>query len=221
MTTGAVALGQRCPDEDRSSAYILTSPLGHIYTNACPLGLHCVKLYGDTSYDDINWDTKVDFIRASSMMKSNPHVRKLRTWLRKYFQNPLRTDSVELSYCGLEDYGDFNSRIWTTVRDTCPPGELMSYRELATRSGYGPGASQVCGYAINKNPYLLVIGDHRVVRATGQVWCEDNSQRNKLRRLLVEYEISFTSRSLDEALAEVRDRNKSTKPPRKSVSRAR
>lgn len=197
----------------------MTSPLGHVYTNACPNGLHCVKLYGDTSYDKIKWNTKVDFIRASNLMPSNKHAKQLLKWLQIYFSDPLRSEEIELSFCGLEEYGEFNSKVWMTIKDTCPPGELMSYSELAQRSGYGAGASKVVGYAINKNPYMLVVGDHRVVKASGEIWCENDSQRNKLRRLLVNYEIGFTNESLDEALLKVKERNESTKATRKrSVS---
>lgn len=210
-----VALGQKCQDSDKSCAYILTSPLGHVYTNACPSGLHCVKLYGDTSYDNIDWDTKVDFIRASNLMPSNQHAKQLKKWLQMYFSNPLKCEETEITFCGLEDYGDFNSKIWMTIKDTCPPGELMSYSELASRSGYGFGASKVVGYAINKNPYMLVVGDHRVVKATGEIWCENESQRNKLRRLLVNYEFGFTNETLDEALLRVKERNQSSKGTRK------
>jgi len=221
IQTADVALGQRCKNADRSCAYILTSPLGHVYTNACPTGLHCVKLYGDTSYDDIKWDTKVDFIRASSLMPNNPHAKNLKKWLQMYFSNPLRCEETQIAFCGLEEYGDFNSKIWMTIKDTCPPGELMSYSELAQRSGYGAGASKVVGYAINKNPYMLVVGDHRVVKASGEIWCENESQRNKLRRLLVNYEISFTNESLDEALLKVKERNESSKGTRKRNTSAK
>lgn len=210
-----VALGERCKHKDKSSAYILTSPLGHVYTNACPDGLHCVKLYGDTSYDDINWDAKVDFIRASTFMPSNKHAKQLKKWLQMYFSSPLKCQDIEISFCGLKEYGDFNSKVWMTIYETCPPGELMSYSELATRSGYGPGASKVVGYAINKNPYMLVVGDHRVVKASGEIWCENESQRNKLRRLLVHYEVKFTDDDLEGALLKVKERNQATKGTRR------
>lgn len=216
-----VALGLRCQNANKSCAYILTSPLGHVYTNACPIGLHCVKLYGDTSYDNIKWDTKVDFIRASNLMPSNPHAKQLKKWLQMYFSNPLQCKDIEISFCGLEEYGEFNSKVWMTIKDSCPPGDLMSYSELAQGSGYGAGASKVVGYAINKNPYMLVVGDHRVVKASGEIWCENESQRNKLRRLLVNYEISFTNDTLDEALLKVKNRNESTKGSRKRNTSAK
>lgn len=210
-----VALGERCPNKDKSSAYILTSPLGHVYTNACPTGLHCVKLYGDTSYDEINWDTKVDFIRASALLPSNQHAKQLKKWLQMYFSNPLKCKDIDISFCGLEEYGEFNSKVWMTIYNSCPPGEMMSYSELAQGSGYGSGASKVVGYAINKNPYMLVVGDHRVIKASGEIWCENESQRNKLRRLLVKYEVKFTSDSFEDALLKVRERNERTKGTRR------
>lgn len=174
-----------------------------------------MKLYGDTSYDDIKWDAKVDFIRASTLMPSNRHAKQLKKWLQMYFSDPIKCKDIDISFCGLEEYGEFNSKVWMTIYNTCPPGELMSYSELAQRSGYGAGASKVVGYAINKNPYMLVVGDHRVIKASGEIWCENESQRNKLRRLLVKYEISFTPDSFDDALLKVKERNEATKGTRK------
>lgn len=163
----------------------------------------------------------MDFIRASNLMPSNKHAKQLKTWLQLYFSDPLKSEDVEISFCGLEEYGKFNSDVWMAIKRTCPPGELMSYRELGERSGYGPGASKVVGYAINKNPYMLVVGDHRVIKATGEIWCENDSQRNKLRRLLVHYEISFTSMSFDDALLKVKERNEQSKKPRNKTAKVK
>lgn len=151
-------------------------------------------------------------------MPSNKHATQLKKWLQSYFSNPLTSEDIEISFCGLVEYGKFNSDVWMAIKRTCPPGELMSYRELGERSGYGSGASKVVGYAINKNPYMLVVGDHRVVKATGEIWCENESQRNKLRRLLVQWEISFTSMSFDDALLKVKERNESTKKSRSKTA---
>lgn len=214
-------MGERCKKAKLSQAYILTSPLGHVYINACPDGVHCVKLYGDTSYDNIKWKGKVDFIRSSSFSAKNKHVTEVKKWLQQYFTNPIDCKGMPITFCGLEEYGGFNSKVWMTIFDNCPPGELMSYVELAQQSGYGAGASKVVGYAINKNPYMLVVGDHRVVRATGEIWCENESQRNKLRKALTLYEISFTDGNLDDALSKVRERNEKSKGSRKRASTAR
>lgn len=211
-------MGERCKNTNSCQAYILTSPLGHVYTNACRDGLHCVKLYGDTSYDKIKWDTKVDFIRASSLLARNKHVIDLKKWLQTYFTNPLNCKGLPISFCCLDEYGKFNSDVWMTIYKDCPPGELMSYAELGIKSGYGAGASKVVGYAINKNPYMLIVGDHRIVKATGEIWCENDSQRNKLRRALTYYEISFTGETLDQALERVKDRNAKNKGSRKRAA---
>lgn len=171
-------------------------------------------MYGDANYDKIDWDVKVDFIRASSLLPSNKHAKQLKKWLQLYFTNPLKCSEVDISFCGLDEYGEFNSKIWMTIYNTCPAGELMSYSELAVRSNYSAGASKVVGYAINKNPYMLVVADHRVVKATGEIWTCDESQRNKLRRLLVEYEMIQAGTTVDEALLVIKERNAKTKQTR-------
>lgn len=61
---------------------------------------------------------------------------------------------------------------------------------------------------------MLVVGDHRVVKATGEIWCCDQSQRNKLRQLLVEYEVSAAGMTVDDALLVVKERNLKTKSTR-------
>lgn len=157
----------------------------------------------------------MDFIRASALLPSNPHAKQLKKWLQMYFSNPIKCKDIEIAFCGLPEYGEFNSKVWMTIYNSCPPGELMSYSELAQGSGYGAGASKVVGYAINKNPYMLVVGDHRVIKASGEIWCENESQRNKLRRLLVKYEIKFTPDSFEDALLKVKERNERTKGTRK------
>lgn len=151
-------------------------------------------------------------------MPSNAHAKQLRKWLQMYFSDPIKCKDIEIEFCGLDEYGTFNSKVWMTILETCPPGDLMSYSELAQRSGYGAGASKVVGYAINKNPYMLVVGDHRVVKASGEIWCENESQRNKLRRLLVHYEVAKNGESLDEALLRVKERNEASKGSRRRAS---
>lgn len=179
------------------------------------LYIQFIRLYGDADYDKIEWDTKVDFIRASSLIESNPHAKRLKKWLQAYFDNAPRCEEIELDLCCLDLYGNFNSNIWKTLRDHCPPGQLISYSELAQKAGLSAGASKVVGYAINKNPFSLVVGDHRVVQSKGEiVWCDD-SQRNKLRRLLVDHEISFLDSDVETELAKVRDRCKNTAASRK------
>jgi methylated-DNA-[protein]-cysteine S-methyltransferase len=47
-----------------------------------------------------------------------------------------------------------------------PPGETVSYGELATLAGH-PGAARAVGTAMAANPLALAIPCHRVVRADG------------------------------------------------------
>lgn len=49
-----------------------------------------------------------------------------------------------------------------------PPGEVMSYGEVATAVG-SPGAARAVGQAMARNPFAPIIPCHRVVPASGGV----------------------------------------------------
>lgn len=51
---------------------------------------------------------------------------------------------------------------------TVPPGETVSYGELAAMAGY-PGAARAVGSAMAANPLALVVPCHRVVRSDGSL----------------------------------------------------
>lgn len=59
----------------------------------------------------------------------------------------------------------FQRRVWAALR-TIPPGQTISYAELATAVGQ-PGAVRAVGNANGRNPVPLVVPCHRVVRTGG------------------------------------------------------
>jgi methylated-DNA-[protein]-cysteine S-methyltransferase len=61
--------------------------------------------------------------------------------------------------------GPFLSSAWEALRKVAP-GELISYRELATRAG-SPAAIRAAGSACARNPSALFIPCHRVQRGDG------------------------------------------------------
>jgi methylated-DNA-[protein]-cysteine S-methyltransferase len=61
--------------------------------------------------------------------------------------------------------GDFARAVYRALL-TVPPGETVSYGELATMAGH-PRAARAVGSAMAANPLPLVIPCHRVVRADG------------------------------------------------------
>jgi methylated-DNA-[protein]-cysteine S-methyltransferase len=59
----------------------------------------------------------------------------------------------------------FQKRVWQQLQKV-KAGQVVSYKELAKRSGY-PRAARAVGSACARNPILLVIPCHRVVAQTG------------------------------------------------------
>ena len=61
----------------------------------------------------------------------------------------------------------FERRVYEAAR-TVPPGETVTYGELARRIGE-PGAAQAVGKALGRNPFPLVVPCHRVTAADGSL----------------------------------------------------
>jgi len=64
-----------------------------------------------------------------------------------------------------DDVPEFHRRVYDVAR-TIPPGETLSYGEVAARLGE-PGAAQAVGRALGRNPFPIVVPCHRVLAANG------------------------------------------------------
>jgi methylated-DNA-[protein]-cysteine S-methyltransferase len=62
---------------------------------------------------------------------------------------------------------DFDARVYA-VAQAIPPGETLTYGEVAARIGE-PGAAQAVGRALGANPWPIVVPCHRVVAAGGRL----------------------------------------------------
>jgi methylated-DNA-[protein]-cysteine S-methyltransferase len=65
----------------------------------------------------------------------------------------------------MEDMPEFHRRVYAVAR-TIPPGQTLSYGEVAKRLGE-PGAAQAVGRALGRNPFPIVVPCHRVLAASG------------------------------------------------------
>ena len=61
---------------------------------------------------------------------------------------------------------DFERRVFAVVR-SIPPGETLTYGEVAARVGE-PGGAQAVGRAMGSNPVPIIVPCHRVVGADGR-----------------------------------------------------
>jgi methylated-DNA-[protein]-cysteine S-methyltransferase len=80
----------------------------------------------------------------------------------------------------------FQRKVLELVR-TIPPGETMSYGEVAAEVG-SPGAARAVGQALGRNPFAIVVPCHRVLAAGGRTggFTANGGITTKLRMLAIE-----------------------------------
>jgi methylated-DNA-[protein]-cysteine S-methyltransferase len=74
-------------------------------------------------------------------------------------------DDLSSVVLDMEDVPEFHRRVYDVAR-AIPPGETLSYGEVAARLGE-PAAAQAVGRALGRNPFPIVVPCHRVVAANG------------------------------------------------------
>jgi methylated-DNA-[protein]-cysteine S-methyltransferase len=67
----------------------------------------------------------------------------------------------------MDELPEFERRVYDIARSV-PPGETITYGEIATRLGER-GAAQAVGRALGRNPFPIVVPCHRVVAADGSL----------------------------------------------------
>jgi methylated-DNA-[protein]-cysteine S-methyltransferase len=63
---------------------------------------------------------------------------------------------------------DFNQRVYEAAR-AIPPGQTLTYGEIAKRIGAEPQQAREVGAALGKNPIAIIVPCHRVLAANGKM----------------------------------------------------
>jgi methylated-DNA-[protein]-cysteine S-methyltransferase len=81
----------------------------------------------------------------------------------------LRGETIDLADIplDLEDAPEFHRKVYEVAR-TIPPGQTMTYGEIARRLGV-PNESREVGQALGKNPIAIIVPCHRVLGADGKM----------------------------------------------------
>ncbi|HET7718077.1 MAG TPA: methylated-DNA--[protein]-cysteine S-methyltransferase [Bauldia sp.] len=81
----------------------------------------------------------------------------------------LRGEARDLSAVVLDMDGvpPFHRRVYTVAR-AIPPGQTLTYGEVATRLG-DPGAARAVGRALGRNPFPIIVPCHRVIASGGRL----------------------------------------------------
>ncbi|HEX4723045.1 MAG TPA: methylated-DNA--[protein]-cysteine S-methyltransferase [Pseudonocardiaceae bacterium] len=96
--------------------------------------------------------------------------------------------STDLSRVELDltDVPAFEQRVYAAAR-AIPPGEFVTYGELADRLGE-PGAARAVGRALGRNPVPIIVPCHRVLAAGGRTggFSAPGGVSTKMRMLAIE-----------------------------------
>ncbi|PZU94165.1 MAG: cysteine methyltransferase [Chelatococcus sp.] len=86
----------------------------------------------------------------------------------------------------LSEVSDFERRVYA-VALSIPPGETLTYGEVAARIG-DAGAARAVGVALGRNPWPIIVPCHRVLAAGGRTggFSAEGGVETKLRILTIE-----------------------------------
>jgi methylated-DNA-[protein]-cysteine S-methyltransferase len=90
------------------------------------------------------------------------HLRAAEAQLAAYLRGELQDFDLTLD---LRAGSDFDQKVWAATR-RIPYGAVLSYGQLAAEIGL-PGGARAVGGALGRNPVLVVVPCHRVLRAGG------------------------------------------------------
>ena len=133
----------------------------------------------------ISYEAKIRKIELVDEIDENSEENELfnifKDQLLEYFEGKRTNfDHLEL----LDPKGtDFQKSVWRFLLKI-PYGETSSYKEIAKNIG-NPRATQAVGTAIGKNPFLIIIPCHRVIKADGSLgdFAYDREIKRKLLKI--------------------------------------
>ncbi len=94
----------------------------------------------------------------------NPVIQETIKQITEYFEKKRQSFRLPLSFAG---YTSFQVQVWKSLL-TIPYGTTRSYRDIATDIG-NPPAVRAVGNACGKNPFLIIVPCHRVIRTDGSI----------------------------------------------------
>jgi methylated-DNA-[protein]-cysteine S-methyltransferase len=146
---------------------------------------------GDISiiYDEAS--DQVTSVTLSSQLTNHKNLpKKVKTFqwaLTSYFQGKEIPLTPELQLKGTT----FQKKVWRELLHI-PFGQTRSYQEIAKSIGHAK-AYRAVGTAVSKNPYLILIPCHRVLKNDGSIggfaWGAE------IKKILLDHEKTFSSKA--------------------------
>lgn len=133
----------------------------------------------------------IDFLSldAPNLPPQNAITRRVSDAIQHYLRNPTQLDDIPLAPTGTP----FQQKVWQAIR-RIPPGQTLTYKQLAQQVGSGPRAvANACG----ANPIPIFIPCHRVVASNGLGGFMQGREAGSLniKRWLLDHERSASANS--------------------------
>ena len=104
---------------------------------------------------------KIEFSQDDFPENNNMITKKTKQQLQEYFKKERKQFELPFEFT----VKNFNTKIWRLLC-TIPYGTTVSYKELAQMAGE-PNAFRAVGNANHKNPLVIVVPCHRVIKSDG------------------------------------------------------
>lgn len=135
-----------------------------------------------TADDDVI--LSIDFTDDAPAAGGNALCERAAEELREYFSGKRKTFDLPLKNAP----STFAQRVYDEAMKI-PFGETASYGELARAAG-SPGAARAVGTALSKNPHIIVVPCHRVIRQNGEPGRYTGGDEKKIALLAFEGAVS-------------------------------
>ncbi|KAL8588961.1 hypothetical protein ACOMHN_065743 [Nucella lapillus] len=173
-----------------TNTFTVTTPIGDLIVISCPRGLHCVTQDAQLNDSDFKPDRWCKVELKSQLYCDNgytytPSLQCIQ-WLKNYFSRE-HNEHVPAICPSISIEGSFASRVWLTLIDAAPYGTTISYKGLSAAAG-NSNASQAVGQAMAKNPIMLVVPCHRVIKSDGALGNYAQGRRNSVKQWLLKLE---------------------------------
>ncbi len=166
--------------------------VGDVFVAATPKGL-CAVSIGKKSTRA--FQTELARIFPGEAIERNPtRLEPYKKELEQYFRRKRTRFTAPIDLSAVRS--PFRRKVLRKLH-ALPFGRVLTYGELATRSG-SPGAARAVGTAMATNPLAIVIPCHRVVAASGGLGGY-SAGLSKKRKLLIHEGVQPTRSSLTRA----------------------
>ena len=118
---------------------------------------------GENSFDNYMNKIAKNFYKSEPVIIENQN-KYVEDEINKYLEGKSKTINLKPNFL----FGsDFEKTVWSTLMGI-PFGKTMSYTEVSVLAGK-PNACRATGTAVGKNPLLLLVPCHRVIKSSGEI----------------------------------------------------